>query len=86
MGLPVLAFANEPHEEKTIAFFAEQGMCRNLGSVHVSSQDVLRNRIAQYLRDIILLEKLSAACCSYFRENGLAKCVKAIQEVLRWQT
>jgi len=33
MGLPVLAFANEVHEEKTIKYFSQHGACINIGSV-----------------------------------------------------
>lgn len=34
MGMPVLALANESHEEKTISYFYRHGACVNIGSVH----------------------------------------------------
>jgi len=33
-GMPVLALANEAHEEKTISYFSRHGACLNIGSVH----------------------------------------------------
>ncbi|MCD6225415.1 MAG: hypothetical protein J7K32_07870 [Deltaproteobacteria bacterium] len=34
MGMPALALANEPHEEKTISYFYRHGACANIGSVY----------------------------------------------------
>jgi spore coat polysaccharide biosynthesis predicted glycosyltransferase SpsG len=49
MGMPVLALANEPHEEKTISYFSGHGACVGIGSIHRTIDSV---KIGEFLKKL----------------------------------
>ena len=48
IGVPALVLANEPHEEKTIAFFAEKKACIDIGSIH---KKILKEKLQSFIKD-----------------------------------
>ncbi|MFC1675845.1 PseG/SpsG family protein [Planctomycetota bacterium] len=81
MGLPAIAFANEPHEERTIDYFASLDACIPIGSVHHFDINELKLKIRALLQDRELLNKLSVSALSSVT-SGTDKCVQAIYRLI----
>jgi spore coat polysaccharide biosynthesis predicted glycosyltransferase SpsG len=59
LGVPAVAIANEPHEEKTIRYFADLGACLNLGAIQkgigfISFRNTLQEIVASSDRTEVL--------------------------------
>ena len=81
MGLPSIAFANEPHEIKTITYFKSLGLCLSIGSIYKTNHDEIEKKCSKFLNDRKRIEKVALTCFGYFNENGLKKCVSAIKDM-----
>lgn len=78
MGLPSLAFANEPHEELTIRYFQSQGACGSIGSQTDMDEYLFTTRLREYLDNVSILNSFSSSNYKRFRENGTSNSLQAI--------
>ena len=82
MGLSVLAFANESHEEMTIRYLESIGVCSSIGSVSEIDLELITNKCYTILSNYKKLNELSLAAFNYFSDNTIHNCVGAINNVL----
>jgi spore coat polysaccharide biosynthesis predicted glycosyltransferase SpsG len=82
MGLPALAFANEPHEEKTIADFEKKGLCRFLGSVRCLDSAQTAAQLRSVFEDPGGLSETASRAYEYFAVEGAETCAHTIQQVM----
>jgi spore coat polysaccharide biosynthesis predicted glycosyltransferase SpsG len=73
MGLPPLAFANEPHEELTIRYFQSLGACGSIGSRTKLKEGWVREKLKEYLNNISLLNSFASSNYKRFRQNCTLK-------------
>jgi spore coat polysaccharide biosynthesis predicted glycosyltransferase SpsG len=69
MGLPPLAFANEPHEELTIKYFQSLGACGNIGSRTKLIEAWVSEKLKEYLNNISLLNSFASSNYKRFRQD-----------------
>lgn len=69
MGLPPLAFANEPHEELTIRYFQSLGACGSIGSRTKLKEGWVRDKLKEYLNNISLLNSFASSNYKRFRQD-----------------
>ena len=70
MGLPMLAFANEYHEEDNIDYLIQAGGCRTLGCIHHTSPGEIASALSVNLLDDSLLNSLSRKARKAIRLDG----------------
>lgn len=80
MGLPVLAFVNEPHEEKTILFFVNQNACINLGSIRNPDIGELGVNIGNVLKDREALKVMAHNGKKIVSLDGARRAFRVIEE------
>ena len=69
MGLPPLAFANEPHEELTIRYFQSLGACGSIGSRTKLIEGSIGEKLNEYLNNIPLLNSFALSNYKRFRQD-----------------
>jgi spore coat polysaccharide biosynthesis predicted glycosyltransferase SpsG len=69
MGLPPLAFANEPHEELTIRYFQSLGACGSIGSRTKLKEGWVSEKLKEYLNNISLLNSFASSNYKRFRQD-----------------
>ena len=69
MGLPPLAFANEPHEELTIKYFQSLGACGIIGSRTKLIKARVSEKLKEYLNNISLLNSFASSNYKRFRQD-----------------
>lgn len=83
MGVPVMAIANEPHEEKTIAYFAKHGACLSAGSVQKTiDDDTICSFISNIKKDQRATIDLTQKAISLVDGKGSAKCYQACLKIV----
>jgi spore coat polysaccharide biosynthesis predicted glycosyltransferase SpsG len=83
MGVPVIAIANETHEEKTIAFFARHGACLTAGSVQKTiAGDTICSFITKINNDPRTTVDLSQKSKILVDGKGITRCYQACLEIV----
>jgi UDP-N-acetylglucosamine:LPS N-acetylglucosamine transferase len=78
MGLPSLAFANEPHEELTIRYFQSRGGCGSIGAQTDMDERLLTTRLSEYLDNVSIINSFSSSSYKRFLEDGTSNTLQAI--------
>ncbi|HBT87881.1 hypothetical protein [Desulfobacter sp.] len=79
LGMPVLALANEFHEERTIDYFTRKKTCINLGSIHGKiGTDILVDTVLNAETIYPSLLSMGKKGSLHVGHNGAAKCLKAL--------
>lgn len=83
MGLPVIAIANEPHEEKTIGYFSKRGACLSAGSVgEIDVDDAICSFLINMKKDLLAVTDLAQKAISLVDGKGCARCYQACLKIL----
>lgn len=80
LGKMVMACANEVHEEETIDYFTEKGVCVNLGAVH---SRIDYEKIIDWLNSKDNAVKMASKAAKTIDGNGLQRCVDAIKKIVK---
>ncbi|GJQ50497.1 MAG: hypothetical protein H3C64_04960 [Candidatus Kuenenia stuttgartiensis] len=78
MGMPVMALANEVHEEKTIRYFERNGACIDIGSVHKELDDEKMCKFIDEIKyDLDKLNRLAVNAVQLVDGKGTKRCYSA---------
>lgn len=83
MGMPPLGFANEIHEERTLSYFSRHKSCYNLGSVHKTNIDILKNKLSKVLNSPERLNDLCANTIKLVDTEGINRVFNLINKCCR---
>jgi spore coat polysaccharide biosynthesis predicted glycosyltransferase SpsG len=87
LGLPILAFANEPHEEQTIAYFERRRACVNIGSAGCTLDAAgLRDTLGRLVRGGRETDRMRARARSLVDGKGLSRIAAACRQVISLRT
>ncbi len=81
MGLPVLPFANEDHEEKNIDFFLSVNACLPIGSINNIDYDEIGSKVNEYLANHEVLNQTARYALNCVTD-GTLKCSESILSLL----
>ena len=83
LGMPILAFANEVHEEETIAFFERRRVCFNIGSRSLPIDTAgLQDILCRLAEGEVEIERMQTRARTLVDGKGLSRIVAACKDIM----